>query len=455
MNAKLLVGMLMMVCLLAIPATSWWDENWANQTCFNYTHSGRVDEPIRINLSSICVEGVDCLENYSDVRVIQNDVSLTYQLVDIYYNATTPYYWLYFISPTSGEQVCIYWNNPSATPITNGSLFYFIDEMDGLGNFGYDPNPAYYEAWGGYMRMYLWTSYLHPETANTGWCRVGTPDTISSTHCREDVMTKEYFTAPFYYGYEMFYITHDGAGCPDTASNCGDAYISWGTNIEYDCYTTRHGLRWSANVNGLGISLFGNSTSTQIFSSIGSPNQKIWRAKVFVNDTTEAWVWNDTGLMGYGSVSDGLWGDTRQLQLAPKNDLAIFDLNYLYVSPTNFTTYSPQNTLFITEVVCEPDWYCTGYADECVECEQACDSVLDLNVCGEEYTGDYTEFEPQDCCEENEITGYVAQYSTSDVGKQVVDGLGTAGVELISLAGLLVFGCIIGFLIWVKKKNKG
>jgi hypothetical protein len=45
---------------------------------------------------------------------------------------------------------------------------------------------------------------------------------------------------------------------------------------------------------------------------------------------------------------------------------------------------------------CTPNWSCNGYA-ECINDEQVCNSVEDLNTCGETYGGDYSEFDPLVC----------------------------------------------------------
>jgi hypothetical protein len=46
---------------------------------------------------------------------------------------------------------------------------------------------------------------------------------------------------------------------------------------------------------------------------------------------------------------------------------------------------------------CSPLWNCTSYSD-CSLNNQYCNSVIDLNDCYEEYTGDYSEFTLSGCC---------------------------------------------------------
>jgi len=55
---------------------------------------------------------------------------------------------------------------------------------------------------------------------------------------------------------------------------------------------------------------------------------------------------------------------------------------------------------------CTPIWNCSGYGS-CINDTQFCNEVLDLNGCGESYTGNFSEFAPQSCItptipEENE-----------------------------------------------------
>jgi len=46
---------------------------------------------------------------------------------------------------------------------------------------------------------------------------------------------------------------------------------------------------------------------------------------------------------------------------------------------------------------CSPDWTCVGYGT-CLENDtKECDTVFDNNACGENYTGDYSEFSPVAC----------------------------------------------------------
>lgn len=48
-------------------------------------------------------------------------------------------------------------------------------------------------------------------------------------------------------------------------------------------------------------------------------------------------------------------------------------------------------------LVCTPNWTCSGYAACNTSDLQACNAVTDQNTCGDIYSGDYSEFTPQAC----------------------------------------------------------
>ncbi len=52
---------------------------------------------------------------------------------------------------------------------------------------------------------------------------------------------------------------------------------------------------------------------------------------------------------------------------------------------------------FFVNYSCSPSWSCIGYDACLLNDSQLCNSVNDSNSCGENYSGDYTEFEPQTC----------------------------------------------------------
>lgn len=104
---------------------------------------------------------------------------------------------------------------------------------------------------------------------------------------------------------------------------------------------------------------------------------------------------------------------------------------------------------------CFPDWMCDEWGAECVEGYYPCNATLDLNSCGEPYEGNYSEFQGVSC-EEQQITGYVAQYGVGDIPELTIDTIGTGIAETIKLAGLIgivIAVCCAGFL-WIERKKK-
>ena len=155
--------------------------------------------------------------------------------------------------------------------------------------------------------------------------------------------------------------------------------------------------------------------------------------------------------------------------------------------------------------VCIPDWSCSGYGFCNTTNQEACVLVNDTNNCGDTYTGDYSEFASQTCdyctpdfhCTsltscfqfdmERHCNGlqYVADrnncypqtnltsdqfngslsifdtsncseyspvYSTTDMGKMLVDLLGNIAVSVLGLIG---FAVIILLSLWGVKKIRG
>jgi len=71
--------------------------------------------------------------------------------------------------------------------------------------------------------------------------------------------------------------------------------------------------------------------------------------------------------------------------------------------------------------VCTPNWSCDGFASCDVDDEQDCNSVVDLNACGDSYSGDYTEFTPLVC-----------DYCTPDVVNDTWSAWSDVGVCLVN-----------------------
>jgi hypothetical protein len=84
---------------------------------------------------------------------------------------------------------------------------------------------------------------------------------------------------------------------------------------------------------------------------------------------------------------------------------ATTDLNQCGENYTgNFSEFTPQVCDF-----CVPSWFCSGWGDCLENNTQMCNDATDLNMCGEAYTGNYTELggrECQNCVPEWVCDGY-------------------------------------------------
>lgn len=94
---------------------------------------------------------------------------------------------------------------------------------------------------------------------------------------------------------------------------------------------------------------------------------------------------------------------------------------------------------------CYPNWSCTAYAACLPNNTQQCNLVTDTNICGDSYTGDYSEFTPQACV--YGLTGYNVTYDSTDLPAIVIDGIGKFGVVLVSMIVLVALVVLYG---WAK-----
>jgi hypothetical protein len=96
--------------------------------------------------------------------------------------------------------------------------------------------------------------------------------------------------------------------------------------------------------------------------------------------------------------------------------------------------------------VCIPDWACSGYG-ACIGGHITCNAVTDTNICGESYTGNYSEFTPPFC-----PTGYASQYGAGDLASMIPDLFGNAFFMVLTLTGVIV---IVTLVVWGVKKIRG
>jgi hypothetical protein len=79
--------------------------------------------------------------------------------------------------------------------------------------------------------------------------------------------------------------------------------------------------------------------------------------------------------------------------------LASTTVNFHNTTSNTFELYMSTTNVSVDRIrlnQCAPDWSCSGYG-ACVDGLQLCNAVTDGNTCGSTYTGDYSEFTPQEC----------------------------------------------------------
>ena len=100
------------------------------------------------------------------------------------------------------------------------------------------------------------------------------------------------------------------------------------------------------------------------------------------------------------------------------------------------------NVLLFAFPMCMPDWNCSVF-DDCVEGNQACLNVTDLNTCGEPFGGLLSDYD-ESCEVVPPITGYVPLFKSGDLPGLFGDLLGNGLYVLIGLTGLAVLG-VVGY----------
>jgi hypothetical protein len=190
-------------------------------------------------------------------------------------------------------------------------------------------------------------------------------------------------------------------------------------------------------------------------------------ANLYVGSSEYCWNGTDwqlvsqSGNLAHAFCEEGMWWDLGCVpdwscsglgECLPNNTQlcnATTDNNQCGVAyGGNYSEFGSQECDF-----CVPNWECDGYSSECVGGHFLCNATLDLNSCGEPYTGNYSEFQG-DACEEQQITGYVAQYGVGDVPKLTIDLVGKTAVEGIGMMGLLILVLVIILVATMLKKAR-
>lgn len=144
---------------------------------------------------------------------------------------------------------------------------------------------------------------------------------------------------------------------------------------------------WDANQNTLA---FGSFTYTGLWWACWNGTQYIGIASAppFERRVFEEAMWWDLCspewiCSGYGNC---LPNNTQPCNATTDNNSC--GLNYT----GNYSEFSPQECDF-----CVPSWVCSDYGECQPDDNQYCNETTDESNCGETYTGNYSEFEPQIC----------------------------------------------------------
>lgn len=133
----------------------------------------------------------------------------------------------------------------------------------------------------------------------------------------------------------------------------------------------------------------------------------------------------------------------------PKKGMFTFSGSFQFVASAEGyldNLYSTGGMYEAVYSVCVPNWTCFGYGD-CINNSQECNSVADLNFCGDLYTGNYSEFAPQYCF------GYQHDYSADDISPVIVDFLFALMKAFVAMAGLIaLFFLFKKAKVWVIEK---
>lgn len=464
-----------MMCMMALSVSAWWDTDWNNRYPVNVTETvglARVNEPFKVDVSGIgCYFG-----NKSDLRVVLDDTTeIPSQLISSGDEVV-------FVANVSanfdGTLAYIYCNNSAASPpsyttgfsVTSDSLevqHIIVGDIDNIkldfkwgklvnwsSNQGFNASDAAagFGNWrnAGGIRWY-----------ESGECTLSDSGSVySKLNCTDGAAQTE---LEFYMLNGLYKYTPTKADYLYGMFNQigGGATISWADNL-FDVYhndtymaenyTTGDGVRVGFNTFGklgfyasdqpYGLFLFYNYTNMEDANSSelnrNGAGTELSCYFVYFNSTYPYYDCNSDNAgnmttlgstsskawMGYTNASELAVNDTLLDKMNPSEPMLGSEENYVPCTPDwNCSLYGncqPSNESFCISVedlnmcgesyggnmseftepcvyVCEPDWICTGYNGCTVTDERFCNETFDLENCSVSYGGNYSEFEPEQC----------------------------------------------------------
>ena len=432
-----ILGVLMLI-MIAVSVSAWWDGSWGYKKELNLTHTDHINEPILYNLSYICTS--NCNSNYSDIRVVDDDTNTTLpfeMLNSSWYwreSATDPVY-LQFIVPDATSNISIYYGNPDAdyadTKLFNFT-YLFVDNTDfvegtyqqldydacvsnitysdcqALCSFAVDCDMDGKEAWCADIQnnqdpIAICDSYpqfciIHDYNFGVINKTQSSPDfgfgdtslqVVNDSHPKEierpfsgnieffvyapvenlSSSTERYFIrAKQPYGYNFSFMQSPNAV---TNNFVFQTQSWWNTGVAIE-------PEWM----NLHITLGANGTNYSLYSSTETEN------------TTPSFKYqmNDSILDVIPTWYIGKYGSAENITfyMAGLRASSDYDFNQ-YFEPNQPNLMSEESS------GCTPDWLCSAYGTCLINDTQNCVNVTDNNLCGENYTGNFSEFSPNAC----------------------------------------------------------
>lgn len=177
------------------------------------------------------------------------------------------------------------------------------------------------------------------------------------------------------------------------------------------------------------------TTMTTVLNSMNSFDQNVGTWNVTANGNFEDFFTNthlsvanyDAVLLGWSTqpVASGMEFNANPNQYSPAGKVGRDILTDTYGWSITDGGLAP----------CTPDWTCNGYGACLFNNTKECNSVTDLNICGDTYLGDYSEFPPQLCIYQNNT--YVPSHTSTDIAGVVIDFFVEYGIQMVMFVGLI------------------
>lgn len=124
-----------MIFFCSLASAEWYSSNYTYRREINFTETGRIKEPIILNISTFC-PGF-CNGDYSDIAITYinetgSQYELDFEFLDTFFEqdpSTADVIYTHFILPNSSNTVYVYYNSSTATA-KNGSVFVYYSSFE-------------------------------------------------------------------------------------------------------------------------------------------------------------------------------------------------------------------------------------------------------------------------------------------------------------------------------------